>query len=127
MQGAELKKTWTTKAGLTAVVLFVHESHHCGYVAVEPRHPLYGKGDQWGLYTSLDVHGGVTYARHALADLYKPDDNLFWIGFDCHHLGDIPYGYEMNFWDGTFKTVEYCIGECEKLAWQLVNMKKEAK
>jgi hypothetical protein len=34
-------KQWKTKAGLQAVILFVSESHHCGYVAVEQDHPLY--------------------------------------------------------------------------------------
>lgn len=35
-------KDWTTKAGLRAVVLFIHGSHHCGYVALPKDHPLYG-------------------------------------------------------------------------------------
>ena len=38
----EVKKDWITKAGLRAVVLFVNDSHHCGYVALEKDHPLYG-------------------------------------------------------------------------------------
>ena len=35
-------KDWVTKAGLRAIVLFVHGSHHCGYVGVTKGHPLYG-------------------------------------------------------------------------------------
>lgn len=33
---------WTTKAGLRAVVLFIKDSHHCGYVAIPKDHPLHG-------------------------------------------------------------------------------------
>lgn len=39
----ELKKDWITDAGYRAVILFVHDSNHCGYVAIPPGHPLYGK------------------------------------------------------------------------------------
>ena len=28
----EIAKEWTTKAGLKAYVLYVNNSHHCGYV-----------------------------------------------------------------------------------------------
>lgn len=38
----ELKKDWITEAGLRAVVLFVNESHHCGYVELWENHPLEG-------------------------------------------------------------------------------------
>lgn len=38
----DVVKDWTTKAGLRAVVLFIHNSHHCGYVAITKDHPLYG-------------------------------------------------------------------------------------
>lgn len=40
----EVKKDWTTKAGLRAVVIFAHGSHHCGYVGILKEHPLYGVG-----------------------------------------------------------------------------------
>lgn len=40
---AELKRDWLTMAGLRAVILFVNNSHHCGYVAVPKGHILYGK------------------------------------------------------------------------------------
>lgn len=38
----EFKKDWITKAGLRAVVLYVNDSHHCGYVALPKDHPLHG-------------------------------------------------------------------------------------
>ncbi len=37
-------KDWITDAGLRAVILFVRDSHHCGYVAVPEGHALYGIG-----------------------------------------------------------------------------------
>jgi len=36
------EKDWTTRAGLRAVVLWVHDSHRCGYVGVPASHPLHG-------------------------------------------------------------------------------------
>ena len=39
----QIKKRWTTKAGYAAVVLWVRDSHHCGYVRVPENHPFYKK------------------------------------------------------------------------------------
>ena len=35
-------KTWTTKAGLMAVVRSVRGKYYCGYVGVNSTHPAYG-------------------------------------------------------------------------------------
>ena len=39
----QIKKRWTTDAGYEAVVLWVRDSHHCGYVRVPENHPFYKK------------------------------------------------------------------------------------
>lgn len=66
----------------------------CGYVAVPPGHPAHGKdyGDE--IFDALYVHGGLTYAdkchRH-ICHVPKPGepDDVWWLGFDCAHAGDM--------------------------------------
>lgn len=36
------KKFWRTRAGLWGLVLYVNQSHHCGYVHIPTGHLLYG-------------------------------------------------------------------------------------
>ena len=108
----------------------------CGYVAVDPGHPLCdgGRDD-----LDLDVHGGVTYAGKCNDHVChtplpgEPAD-VTWIGFDCGHCGDLmplmrmrereldaklgrrlasPYGKE-------YRTLDYVRTECAKLAAQVV-------
>lgn len=61
----------------------------CGYVAVPPGHPYYGrKGND------LEVHGGITYADFCSGHVChtpKPGqpDNVWWFGFDCAHCWDL--------------------------------------
>ena len=40
----EVKKDWTTSAGLRAVVIMGRLGHHCGYVGVPKDNPLHGVG-----------------------------------------------------------------------------------
>jgi hypothetical protein len=66
----------------------------CGYVGVDSSHPLYGKkmrgwddeetneDDPFG---DLMVHGGVTFADR----WPEISSDLWFIGFDCAHAGDI--------------------------------------
>ena len=87
---------WTAH-GLTCSVRENGMGYLCGYVAVPKDHPWHGKG--YGQCTEaepcdesycdhriehiVDVHGGVTFA----GAMY---DDIWWIGFDCAHLGDAP-------------------------------------
>lgn len=97
--------------GLHCRVLFVNDSHHCGYVAVPSGHPVFGK-DYSDLECDIEVHGGLTYAS-------KEGD--FWVlGFDCAHSGDATKSWPEG---GTFRTVEYVEAECRSLAEQLVQRK----
>jgi hypothetical protein len=117
-----VEKEWTTEAGLPAKVLIMPMGHRCGYVGTDDK-AFEGKG-----YDDIDVevHGGLTYAR-------TEADGLLWYGFDCAHYGDARdpalmdaehKGYyermDTSFWDdGTVKSLEYCVMECEELARQL--------
>lgn len=113
----KIVKSWTTKAGLPAVILLVNDgSHHCGYVALpavltDRDFTGYNGGD----YHTLDVHGGVTY-QEALEQL----DNKIVVGFDCAHAGDTTK-YSNNSW-GVWRDEHYCTEECESMAKQLMAM-----
>jgi hypothetical protein len=39
---SNVEKVWSTKAGLTAVVLMTDLGHRCGYVGIPSTHPLFG-------------------------------------------------------------------------------------
>jgi hypothetical protein len=77
-------------AGLPCLALRNGLGAWCGYVAVPPGHPAYGKdcGD-----VDASVHGGLTYSHRCAGDIcHVPregeTDDVWWLGFDCCHLGD---------------------------------------
>lgn len=112
----------------------------CGYVAVTEDHPFYGKD-----YDDVDVevHGGLTFASkcqehvtedHGVCHVPAPgrSDNVWWLGFDCAHLGDacpgmIQYRNEISdskLWDrDTYKNIAYVKNEIRLLAKQLKAVK----
>jgi hypothetical protein len=103
--------------------------YRCGYVRVPAGHPWHGK-DYDSVEPYPDVHGGLTFAE-ADTDCGKGgEDNAWWLGFDCAHLGDapdpsLPGGEQLwrtrlgdVFDHDTIKTTEYAAGECRKLAQQ---------
>ena len=96
---------WVTNAGLNACVLFVNDSHHCGYVTAP-------KELQDTHYDAVDcvVHGGITYSDY-LAEL----DDEYVFGFDCAH-----YWNEEN--PCSFEDVK---ADCERLALALKNFRKD--
>jgi len=106
--------------------------HLCGYVGVSKKHPKFGKGydDQ-----NVNVHGGLTYASpcmHNICHIVEEgeDDNVWWLGFDCGHLGDTSPGMMASmghlsfFKDGTYKNIDYVKNECQDLARQLKGRRK---
>jgi hypothetical protein len=119
------EKEWVTEAGLKAQVVATPMGHRCGYVSVPAEHPMYEKHYD---DVAVDVHGGLTYAdRH---------DGSWWLGYDCAHLGDArdpelmsdkykeAFSHWSNFTEGTIRTLDFCVAECESLAKQLGEMKK---
>lgn len=79
----------------------------CGYVALPREHPYYGKGYE---QIEIDVHGGLTYCNERLGDLDA--GNVWWIGFDCAHLGDlVPAIWEMRQRGGILHDIHMAFGE----------------
>ena len=114
--------------------------HLCGYVKLDETHPYHGKGYQ---DMNIDCHGGITYAeRSEWVD--HPEENKFWIGFDCGHSGDFIPSSEMfkkrhnkpswiekmneifdssnlpDYLKPTYKNLNFCIEECKSIVDQLI-------
>ena len=111
----------------------------CGYVGVPPGHPLHGKRATYEEdcpVGKLRVHGGITYEAPCQAGGHichipapgEPDD-VWWLGFDCNHAGDVAPKYDAidrrlgrpTGW-GTlheYRTMEYARAETESLSEQL--------
>jgi hypothetical protein len=103
----------------------------CGYVAVSPGHSAYGKN-----YDDVGVtcHGGLTFASacqsttdpsSGICHIVEPSeqDNVWWLGFDCAHLGDkVPYmpPYINSYGEvDIYRDIAYVQRECADLARQL--------
>jgi|JI9StandDraft_1071089.scaffolds.fasta_scaffold07875_7 hypothetical protein len=117
----------------------------CGYVAVTPDHPAYGKD-----YDDVEVivHGGLTYAapcdedpHSGICHVSEEGDHAWWLGFDCAHSGDLAPSTKsiLEELDHTFPTlgqsavglggrvdeyrnIEYVRSQCVMLAVQLKGM-----
>ena len=106
--------------------------HWCGYVGVQPGHPLHGKNSD---EVQLSAHGDVNFAAGCayangegfgvchVPDPGEPDDRLSWFGFDCAHGFDVvpmllTNGLDLGR-DCEYRTLEYVTAECEYLAAQL--------
>ena len=106
----------------------------CGYVGVEPDHPVYevDYGDVEEVM-GIRVHGGLTYASKCVGHIcHMPDpgrsDDLWWLGFDCGHAWDVAPGMRardaIRGWkaieaDQTYRDLSYVRAECTRLAAQL--------
>lgn len=79
----------------------------------------------------FDVHGSLTFSGNGHGR-YPVLSDLWWFGYDCGHAGDgksPEYLQEMCerypgspiMWkdDGEFRSLEYCMNECESLARQI--------
>jgi hypothetical protein len=79
----------------------------------------------------MDVHGGLTFADGG--GKYPVASDLWFFGYDCGHYQDgrseeyvaeqmARYPDKPFMWhddDGVFRSVDYCMSECESLAKQL--------
>ena len=107
-----------THAGYPCKIMRIPDLLHlCGYVGIPKDHPYYGK-DDYDLEGLLDVHGGVSFAAAPIEDEKHKD--LWWIGFDCAHAGDLwPGRSNLGFPGSTYKDINYVREETKKLAEQL--------
>lgn len=129
------KRQWLDETTGLPCLIVRHKrgGHLCGYVGVPKDHPYHGKHyDADGI--DVDVHGGLTFASacshgdeastvcHRVED--GEDDNVWWLGFDTAHLGDLSPGYatfQRGLDDGSsYRDFTYVQRECERLAKQLI-------
>jgi hypothetical protein len=80
----------------------------CGYVVITFDNKLYAlEYDNISSKIDFYPHGGLTYSNQ--------DKNGNWIiGFDCAHAGDLCPAFPH--FDGIYRTKDFVISECEKLA-----------
>lgn len=142
------KVSWTDPA--TGRPCLIHRGPGgalCGYVAVDPGHPLHGIGFTDDAMPVLDVHCGVSYSEgcqdspdesSGICHVPAPGapDNVWWFGFHCASFRDVepstaaflaevlgsnPLRQRLS--DGqTYRDVAYVIGQCERLARQLTEL-----
>lgn len=124
------KLNWRTQVGLPGMITRNRMGALCGYVAVNPGHPLYGQNYE---VPSVHVHGGLTYSNVCAGHIChvpepgEPDD-VFWFGFDCNHSGDLAPStlalaakddrFAVMEWE-VYKDIDYVRAEVESLAEQL--------
>lgn len=109
----------------------------CGYVAVPPGHRLHGESHAiWegeAPATELEVHGGLTYSAACEGLIcHVPregePDNVWWLGFDCAHAGDVVPGldyrlpHQLRRRGDVYRTIDYVRAQCEALAKQLIEV-----
>lgn len=114
-------------AGLPCLLLRNKFGAWCGYVAVRAAHPYYGRDTSGEGVTDLEVHGGVTFAGHCRGEIcHQPEpgepDDVWWLGFDCAHAGDVLPGLPINtFSDAVYRDINYAREETKQLAEQLAH------
>jgi hypothetical protein len=127
------KAQWTDPdTGLPCLAVRHRTSGHwCGYVGVSSEHPRHGVS--YDEMYDLNVHGGPTFSgpcdlsddeREGICHVSDEGelDDVWWVGFDCAHGGDLSPGmiqYGSMFSSGTYRSLEYVKAECALLASQL--------
>lgn len=93
----------------------------CGYVGTKEDHAAYQKDyDSVHEEYNISVHGGLSYSG-----THKDESkDIWWIGFDCAHAGDlIP---EFNFHGGDiYRNIEYVKSEIASLCTALKTARGE--
>lgn len=130
---------WKTEAGLVGLMVRPRHGAWCGYVALPPGHPDHGRNYNEVESEGVEAHGGLTYAEACtgvVCHVPAPGepDNVWWIGFDCVHSGDLAPGHARseNYLrtmfegfpigrrsQGEYRDEAYARAEVEKLAAQL--------
>lgn len=102
----------------------------CGYVGVPEGHPWHGKDYKHESLSDVTAHGGLTFADKCqeggkICHVPQPGeaDSVWWLGFDCAHLGDTTPGLLKHFggprdYFESYKSVAYVRNEVNQLAEQ---------
>jgi len=146
-----IEKEWTTKAGLKAVVYFVHDSHRCGYVLVPEKHPLYEKDYNYHLEKEKwdELEKRKTEFRGSPVDILcasmdRTDNNGPALSYFLEVHGGITFAGKLRGQDGwwfgfdcahlgdktkysnhpgeVLRSLRYCEDECEGLASQIASL-----
>lgn len=119
------------------------KGHWCGYVGVDSRHSWYGVS-QAELEDAAEIHGAVTFAGRCdegpvaqtacHAEEPGEPDELWWIGFHCHHAWDCsPVDLVEEAARGEwvareagedYRTLGYVQSECRRLARQMAGSQR---
>lgn len=125
------KKQWLDpETNYPCLIVRNHFGALCGYVGVPEKHPCY-QIEYDG--TGITVHGGLTFANHCspngdeskhICHRTDDEDNVWWLGFDCHHLFDLAPGMKVGTsleWGhlDVYRDFEYVTEEVTNLAKQL--------
>jgi hypothetical protein len=126
---------WRTD-GLACLIVRNRLGALCGYVGIPEGHPFHGKAySDVESVRDLRVHGGLTYSNACaghICHVARPGepDNVWWLGFDCNHSGDMAPGMMAALracgadhlahrqW-ASYRDIEYVRHEVENLAQQL--------
>lgn len=122
------KKQWQDPfTGLPCLLVRNPVGALCGYVGVPAGHPWHGLGyDNDDLY-DVEVHGGLTYSGRCaggICHVVEPDedDDVWWLGFDAAHSGDLCPSMLQHFPhrpSETYRDQEYMERWCARLARQV--------
>lgn len=124
------KKQWLDReTGLPCLIVRNRLGALCGYVGVPKSHPWFGLG--YDELEGVDVHGGLTFAGpcskggkecESVCHSVEPgeDDEVWWLGFDAAHGGDICPGLPFPaFGWAAYRDFDYVTAEVQKLAGQI--------
>lgn len=127
------KAQWVTESGLHGLIVRNYGGALCGYAGLPEGHPLFGKEyDRAYDYVNIDVHGGLTFSDRCSGDpdghsiCHKADDEVWWLGFDTAHSGDMSPAYvgRLDSQYCQYRNLAYVKREVESLARQLAEIKQ---
>lgn len=105
--------TWIDPAtSYPCAVIRTNLGHLCGYVGVGELHPWF-RIDDSSIAPAPEVHGGLTFS-----DFRDGDLNVWWIGFDAAHMGDMIPSIARPSERDAYKSVAFMTAESTSLAGQ---------
>lgn len=123
------------ETGLPCLIVRNPVGSLCGYVGVPLGHPWHGLDNDDDELVDVEVHGGLTFSgacqegddsARRICHIPSPGeaDDVWWLGFDCAHAGDISPSVERpprflevsGGFHETYKSLDYVRAECASLA-----------